>query len=190
MRVKIHALMLEQPTERTAADLHCVKAEGQWRELMAVAAESRSTLMVFFKKDFCRKCAAMKPKFAKLSREFEDRDVMWAEVDGVKIGKDLRTELKLSKVPSFQIWSQGRVVEQFEADINLSITVEKLRTLLRACAGKGENIDMSDSRLIQDLALASKDTQNVHALGSSTIERTGTHRIGDGAWDIRSITLD
>ena len=60
-----------------------VRSEDQWHELVAIAAEIGSTLVVFFKKDFCRKCAAMKPKFAKLASEYVESDALWAEVDGV-----------------------------------------------------------------------------------------------------------
>jgi len=85
-----------------------VRAEDQWHELVAIAAETGSTLVVFFKKDFCRKCAAMKPKFAKLASEYVESDALWAEVDGVKLGKALRDELGIQRVPSFQIWGQVR----------------------------------------------------------------------------------
>mmetsp|Transcript_27850 Transcript_27850/g.40979 ORF Transcript_27850/g.40979 Transcript_27850/m.40979 type:complete len:228 (-) Transcript_27850:37-720(-) len=131
-------------------DVSVVKSDDQWHELMAATAESGSTLVVLFKKDFCRKCAAMKPKFAKLARAYSGRGVVWAEVDGVKLGKALRTELKLAKVPSFQIWGQGRVLEHFDADMDLSQTVLNISELVDKHSG-GAGAVPADNLLLRDL---------------------------------------
>jgi len=127
-----------------------VRSDDQWHELMAATAESGSTLVVLFTKDFCRKCAAMKPKFAKLARAYCGEGVVWAEVDGVKLGKALRTELKLAKVPSFQIWGQGRVLEHFDADMDLSQTVFNISELVDKHSGGAAAVP-ADNLLLRDL---------------------------------------
>ena len=127
-----------------------VRSDDQWHELMAATAESGSTLVVLFTKDFCRKCAAMKPKFAKLARAYSGLGVVWAEVDGVKLGKALRTELKLAKVPSFQIWGQGRVLEHFDADMDLSQTVFNISELVDKHSG-GAGAVPANNLLLRDL---------------------------------------
>lgn len=135
-------------TERT--EVSVVKSDDQWHELMAAAAESGSTLVVLFKKDFCRKCAAMKPKFAKLANAYYGRGVIWAEVDGIKLGRELRSELKLVKVPSFQVWGQGRVLEHFDADMDLAKTVSLINVMVEKHSG-GAGAVPPESLLLRDL---------------------------------------
>ena len=128
-------------------------------------------LVVLFKKDFCRKCAAMKPKFAKVALRNIDRQVMWAEVDGVKLGKDLREQLKLEKVPTFQVWGRGQVLEHFEAESDLTATVRMLETVVDRHAGASDPpADLSDASLLEDLSRAS---QEMGRLGS---QRPGVAR--------------
>lgn len=134
----------------------------QWNEMVATAGESGMLLVALFKKDFCRKCAAMKPKFAKVALRNNDREVMWAEVDGVKLGKDLRKQLNLDKVPTFQVWGKGQVLEHFDADSDLAATVRKLQTVVDSHAGAIDPIEvLPDAALLKDLRRASKTV--VHA---------------------------
>jgi thiol-disulfide isomerase/thioredoxin len=127
-----------------------VKNGEQWSELVATAAESGQLLVVMFKKDFCRKCVAMKPKFARLAMHNNNRNVMWADVDGVKLGKDLRKQLNLDRVPTFQVWGEGRVLEHFEADTDLATTVSKLQTAVDSYAGDPTTVP-SDKVLFMEL---------------------------------------
>ena len=127
-----------------------VKNGEQWSELVATAGESGQLLVVMFKKDFCRKCAAMKPKFARLAMHNNDRNVRWADVDGAKLGKDLRKQLNLDRVPTFQVWGEGRVLEHFEADTDLATTVRKLQTAVDSYAGDSTPVP-SDKVLFMEL---------------------------------------
>ena len=113
----------------------------------------------------------MKPKFAKLSRDLSGLDVQWAEANGVKLGKDLRTQLKLNKVPSFQLWSRGEMLEHFDAEIDLTKSVDKIREVLVQHADAHE---VSDETLLRDLSLASIGVENVQAPGTSAVKGTGT----------------
>ena len=137
---------------RGAPRVRVVNSPGEWSELLAAGSDSGSMVMVFFKKEFCRKCEAMRPKFAKLSRDLSGLDVQWAEANGVKLGKELRTQLKLNNVPSFQLWSRGEMLEHFD-----------------------EEIDLTKS-LLRDLSLASIGVENVQvqAPGKSAVKGTST----------------
>ena len=156
---------------RGAPRVRVVNSPGEWSELLAAGSDSGSMVMVFFKKEFCRKCEAMKPKFAKLSRDLSGLDVQWAEANGVKLGKDLCTQLKLNKVPSFQLWSRGEMLEHFDAEIDLTKSVDKIREVLVQHADAHE---VSDETLLRDLSLASIGVENVQAPGSSAVKGTGT----------------
>ena len=154
-----------------ASHVQSIKNGEQWNEIVAAAGESGMLLVVLFKKDFCRKCAAMKPKFAKVALRNIDRQVMWAEVDGVKLGKDLREQLKLEKVPTFQVWGRGQVLEHFEAESDLTATVRMLETVVDRHAGVSDPpADLSDASLLEDLSRAS---QEMGRLGS---QRPGVAR--------------
>ena len=154
------------------AYVSAVKSGDQWSEALATASENGSLLVVIFKKDFCRKCAAMKPKFAQLARDYADRDVMWVEVDGIKLGKELREQLKLTKVPSFQVWEHGRVLEHFDADMDLKKTVNLINTLVNKYAGDEDSVP-SDSVLSRDLASRSSNGMSLPAdLDAALMERT------------------
>ena len=137
---------------RGAPRVRVVNSPGEWSELLAAGSDSGSMVMVFFKKEFCRKCEAMRPKFAKLSRDLSGLDVQWAEANGVKLDKDLCTQLKLNNVPSFQLWSRGEMLEHFD-----------------------EEIDLTKS-LLRDLSLASIGVENVQvqAPGKSAVKGTST----------------
>ena len=145
----------EEDTERIVVT--AVKSAGQWNELMAKVADTGSMVVILFSKEYCRKCAAMKPKFAKIARDYSDRDLSWAEVDGVKLGKELRVQLNLSKVPSFQIWRHGKMLETFDADMDLQKTVDVLMNHVDKHAGGrtdiagGANELPSNTVLLRDL---------------------------------------
>ena len=150
--------VVKMDTERT--ELTVVQNSDQWKELAANAAESGSVLIVMFKKEFCRKCAAMKPKFAKLARQHAHQDIVWAEVDGVKLGKDLRKELKLEKVPSFQVWGQGRTLEHFDADLDLTKTVSVLEDMVAKYSSDSPR-EPADKIHLMDLNRAAGGTKSI-----------------------------
>lgn len=95
-------------------DVIKVTSDEQWQQLLASSVESESMLVAFLGTDFCRKCAALKPKFEKFSRGYSGKDVMWAQVKATKTAQ-LRKDFNITVVPTFLIFSKGKLVEELVA---------------------------------------------------------------------------
>ena len=44
--------------------------------------------MIMFKKEVCRKCAALAPKFQRMAQKYEDRKFVWVMLNADKLSKD------------------------------------------------------------------------------------------------------
>jgi len=120
---------------RSDQDVIKVTSDEQWQLLLASSVESGSMLVAFLGTDFCRKCAALKPKFEKFSRGYSGKDVMWAQVKATKTTQ-LRKEFNIAVVPTFLIFSKGKLVEELVAGTEKGST-EALFLKMGERLGKG-----------------------------------------------------
>lgn len=99
----------------------------QLQSALSMAGAAGYGTMILFKKDMCRKCAALSPKFERLPRTYARRATAWVMVNADKLTKEERAEWMLKTVPSIHyVGSGGECLEQFEAVGSIVEVVERI----------------------------------------------------------------
>ena len=90
-----------------------VHSEAAFNNIVAAAGET-PTIVKFFA-PWCRKCAALKPKFANLARGYGER-VIFIKMDVEN--REVKAMIKakgVKSIPTFQLWKNGEMVDQYAA---------------------------------------------------------------------------
>ena len=91
-------------------------SRDELHELISNAGAAGHGVMVLFKKEICRKCAALAPKYERLSRNYADRNIVWVMVNADKLTKAHRAEYNLKSVPALQYFSTtGECLIEYQA---------------------------------------------------------------------------
>lgn len=91
-------------------------SRDELQELISNAGGAGHGVMVLFKKEICRKCAALAPKYERLSRNYADRNIVWVMVNADKLTKAHRAEYNLKSVPALQYFSTtGEGLMEYQA---------------------------------------------------------------------------
>jgi thiol-disulfide isomerase/thioredoxin len=91
-------------------------SRDELQELISNAGGAGHGVMVLFKKEICRKCAALAPKYERLSRNYADRNIVWVMVNADKLTKAHRAEYNLKSVPALQYFSTtGECLIEYQA---------------------------------------------------------------------------
>lgn len=102
-----------------------VSDKGEWSTQLAQAQAAGKAVIVDFSAVWCGPCQMIGPYFGKLSEEFGDK-LVFLKVD-VDKNSDVAAEAKISAMPTFQVWRDGKMVEEFvgAAKDKLKALVEK-----------------------------------------------------------------
>lgn len=89
----------------------------QLQDVINKAGASGHGTMVMFKKEVCRKCAALSPRFQRMPQRNKDRRILWVMVNVDKLDKTGCTEKwGLKQVPAIDFWGKnGERLERFAA---------------------------------------------------------------------------
>ena len=102
--------------EEEAAVVPLLTSMEQIQSVLSVAGAAGHGTMILFKKEVCRKCAALSPKFERLPRTYADRKTVWVMVNADKLNKAERAEWNLKSVPNIHyLGCSGKLLEQYEA---------------------------------------------------------------------------
>ena len=96
--------------------------------------------MVMFKKEVCRKCAALSPRFQRMPQRNKDRRILWVMINVDKLDKTECTEKwGLKQVPAIDFWGKdGERLERFAA---LGSVGEVLEHVSKMVATYGEILE-------------------------------------------------
>lgn len=96
-------------------------SRDELQDLISSAGGAGYGVMVLFKKEICRKCAALAPKYERLSRNYADRNIVWVMVNADKLTKAHRAEYNLKSVPALQYFSTtGEGLVEYQAQGGIS----------------------------------------------------------------------
>eukprot|EP00286_Rhodomonas_abbreviata_P023400 CAMPEP_0181308326 /NCGR_PEP_ID=MMETSP1101-20121128/11402_1 /TAXON_ID=46948 /ORGANISM="Rhodomonas abbreviata, Strain Caron Lab Isolate" /LENGTH=283 /DNA_ID=CAMNT_0023414699 /DNA_START=295 /DNA_END=1146 /DNA_ORIENTATION=+ len=118
-----------------------VKSKEAWDNINRVAEEKAMILLVEFRQEFCRKCMAMAPRFRKLPVLMSGRNVLFVEVDAMKLGKEVRKELGVKVVPTFHLIHHGEVLDQLVAGKDLTQTILQVVEMVNRYAPSEDSED-------------------------------------------------
>ena len=119
--------------EAVAAGVVEVRSTEEW--IQAADSTGEKMTVVFWGGPWCRKCQALKPKFVKLAGRFnkEGGDQQFIYADAKRVGaKDLEPG-KISTVPTFQVWKDGKVLNQFVPGLNVNNVIPAVEAMIAEC---------------------------------------------------------
>ncbi len=99
-------------------------------DAMITAAKDTPVLIKFFA-PWCRKCAALKPKYANLARAYGDRVIfIKLDVENKEVKKLIKERAGVNSIPTFQLWKSGKLEEQYVAGNSIPAVPKKLTELI------------------------------------------------------------
>ena len=109
-------LMMTTYEDYDDLDIPVLTSNEQLEDVINKASAAGHGTMILFKKEVCRKCAALAPKFQRLPQKYTDRRMIWVMVNADKLDKAQRTKLGLKTVPAIEFWGKnGDRSEHYEA---------------------------------------------------------------------------
>jgi len=124
-----------------------------------VQAAGDTPLVLMFHASWCRKCVALKSKYASLAKGYHERVVfakMNIDVQGAK------ERMRLKTIPSFQVFKSGDMVDQYAAGKSIPGVPKDLARLI--------DLHLADGFSLVE-SLASMDFADIDADGSGEISQ-------------------
>ena len=147
----------------------------------AVVSKAGSTLVVVkYFASWCRKCAALKPKYAQIARAYGDKAFfVKMDVESKEAKPFVKGRAGVKSIPTFQIWKNGDKIDQYVAGTSIPQVPRKLA-------------DMIDTNLECGFSLVSEvDTGKPSSAGASDPTRAASRGlVADDAENKPLINMD
>lgn len=114
------------------SDMPLLTNHAQIQGLISKVGAKGYGCVVLYKKEVCRKCAALYPKFVRLqkSTRHSERKLVWVMVNADKLDKTVRSQLGLKSVPAVQFYDKmGVCLEHYDAEGTISCVLGEIDEL-------------------------------------------------------------
>jgi len=96
-----------------------------------IAAAGDTPVIVKFFASWCRKCAALKPKYNNLARGYGERVIfIKMDVENKEARALIKERAGVNSIPTFQVWKEGQLRDQFVAGASIPAVPKALAEMI------------------------------------------------------------
>jgi thiol-disulfide isomerase/thioredoxin len=119
---------------RLPTDFEALMSQEDMDAVLKEASQKNQLVLVEWMAQWCRKCIYLKPKIEKLVHEFPD--VRFCVVDVNNVPYTFVKSSNVSKMPTLQLWSGGKQVEELIAGEAAWQVLDKVREMIKRYSRK------------------------------------------------------